>query len=455
MSTFTRKPRRQLRPERERPAGQPRRRLFPGRAAGRPRSRWFTLSIGFGVLAVAALMFYIGYDAPNSVPGRSYYTIYALMHDADNLEDHFEVRIGGELAGQVLATEVVNHEAKVELQLASSFKPLRSDSTIEIRLRSAVGIRYVEIIPGTHGTPLPNDAVLPASQTSTPVNLDQVLDTFDAPTRAGTDNFVGQLGQGLAGQGENVSQTLHLAPGVLSELGSLSASVNARPQAMRNLIAGSQGAAAAVDPVRDVLANGFRPASQALRPFVVQRAGLDATLSEAPPALSTVNGDLPSVTALVAQVQGLAQAARPTLAAAPGALNQTSALLVDARPGLASANETLGLLQRAVSPTLTFLQTAQPALPQINGAISDLEPTVAYLAPRSCGLSTTMTGWSEMMKWGTPYDNFIRFTVTETGPIAGSTLGAPLTSAYPGPCTAQGDASGPLMQTPEEQVAHP
>lgn len=432
-----------------------RRSLFRGRAAGKQRSRTFILSVGFGVVLLAAAMFYVGYNAPNSVPGRSYYTVYARMHDADNLEDHFEVRIGGELAGQVLGTDVVDHEARIKLQLAAKYKPLLSDSRIDIRLRSAVGIRFVQLIPGRHGTPLPNGATLPDSQTSTPVNLDQVLDTFNAPTRVGTQDFVGELGQGLAGQGENVNQTLQQAPGVLAQLGSVSAAINARPQAMRNLITGSQGAAAAIDPVRSDLANGFQPEHDALRPFVVQRAGLDSTLDQAPPTLSTVNSDLPTVHALVTQVQGLAQAAIPTLGAAPGALRQTSALLAGARPGLRSANQTLRLAQRAVSPTLTFLQTAQPVLPEINNAVSSLEPTVAYVAPRSCGISTAMTGWSEMMKWGTAYNNFIRFTIAETGPVAGLALGAPLTSSYPGPCTGAGNASGPLHQTPEEQVAQP
>jgi ABC-type transporter Mla subunit MlaD len=433
----------------------PRRRLFRGREAGKPRTRAFTLTVGFGVIALAAVMFYVGYEAPNAVPGRSYYTLYALMHDANNLEDHYEVRIGGELAGQVLSTQIVNHEAKLQLQLAAKYKPLLSDSRIEIRLRSAVGIRFVYLIPGRHGTPLPSGAVLPASQTTTPVNLDQVLDTFNAPTRRGTDDFVGELGQGLAGQGESVNQTLQEAPGVLSHLGSVSAAVNARFQAMRNFITGAEGTTAAVDPVRDSLANGFQPEQNALRPFVVQRAGLDATLDQAPPTLATAAGDLPSVRAVVSQVQGLAHAAVPTLAAAPPALRQTSALLVDARPGLQRADETLQLAGRAVSPTLTFLQTAQPVLPQVNGAISDLLPVVSYVGPRSCGLSTTMTGWSEMMKWGDSYQNFIRFTLTDTGPIAGSTVAAPLVSPYPGPCTSAGNESGPLKQTPEEQVAHP
>lgn len=426
-----------------------------GRAAGKPRSRAFTLAVGFGVVAAAAAMFWVGYDAPNSIPGRSYYVLYARMNNADNLEDHDQVRIGGQLAGQVLAAHIVGHQAQLELQLGSAYRPIRSNSRIEIRLRSAVGIRFVQIDPSTTGYPLRNGAVIPASQTSSPVDLDQVLHTFDPATRAAARDFIGGLGEGLAGQGANVNATIGQAPGVLSSLGSVSAAVNANAQAMRRLITGSQGVAAAFDPVRASLANGFQPESQALQPFVAQRVGLESTLTQAPATETTVTNDLPAVDRLVSQVEGLARAATPTLAVAPAALRQTSALLVDARPGLRGADQTLRLIQRAVTPTLTFLQTAQPVLPQIDGAISDLAPTVSYVAPRSCGLSDAFTGWSEMMKWGNAYNNFIRFTVDETGPIAGSNVAAPLTSPYPGPCVNGIGESGALKQTPEQQVANP
>jgi ABC-type transporter Mla subunit MlaD len=200
-----------------------------GRAAGKQRSRGFTLAVGFVCVAIALGMFYVGYHAPQSIPGRSYYTLHALMNNAANLEDHYDVRIGGLLAGQVLNTTVRNHLADVEFQLSSAFAPLRSDSRIEIRLRSAIGVRYVEIIPGTHGTPLPGGATIPASQTSSPVDLDQVLATFDPQTRARTRDLLGELGTGVAGQGQAVNNVLGSAPGFLSSLGSVSAAINARP----------------------------------------------------------------------------------------------------------------------------------------------------------------------------------------------------------------------------------
>jgi ABC-type transporter Mla subunit MlaD len=428
---------------------------FRGRAAGKERSRGFTLAVGFGVVAIALGMFYIGYQAPNSIPARSYYTLYALMHNADNLEDHDQVRIGGELAGQVLNPHVQNHLARLELQLASSFKPLRSDTRIEIRLRSAVGIRYVDILPGTHGKPLPNGATIPASQTSTPVDLDQVLDTFDPQTRARTRQLIGELGTGLAGRGQDVNQILGEASGFLQNLGSVAAAINSRPGAMRALISSSQGALNAFDPVRYNLAYGFQSEAQALQPFVNQSASVQGTLEQAPPTLSEVQSGLPPVRALVAQVKGLAQDATPTLSAAPPALNQTNALLDSAKPGLRSANTTLQLGSSAVNPTVTFLQTAQPALPMIDRALAYVLPTIQYVAPRSCGLSDAFTGWSWMMKYGTAYNNFIRFTITETDLVAGLP-NAPLFSIpYPGPCNGSvGEAGGP-KPTPEQQAATP
>jgi ABC-type transporter Mla subunit MlaD len=432
------------------------RRTFRGRPAGRQRGRTFTLAVGVAVLVAFGIQFYVGYNAPNSVPDRSYYTITALMRNADNLEDHDQIKIGGELAGQVLNEHVANHLAVLQLQLSSQFKPLRSDSRIQIRLRSAVGIRFVQIYPGTRGTPLPNGGVLEPSQSSSPVDLDQVLNTFNAQTQVRTREFLGQLGTGLMERGQTVNDTLGEAPGFVSSLGSVMRAINARPGAVAHLITASEGAAAAIDPVRSNLADGFRPGAQALQPFVDQRASVQSTLDQAPPTLSELQTGLPNVDALLRQVDGLARAALPTLAAAPGALTQTASLLVAARPGLSEAGDTLALLDRAVPPTVSFLRTAQPELPRINTAISDVLPTINNVAPRTCGLSNAFTGWSEMMKYGTAYDNFIRFTVTETGTIVANQPNAPLlTSSYPGPCSGGSGETGGPFGTPEQQQQTP
>jgi phospholipid/cholesterol/gamma-HCH transport system substrate-binding protein len=319
-------------------------------------------------------------------------------------------------------------------------------------------VRYVEIVPGTQGTTLADGATLPVSQTSAPVDLDQVLRTFDPQTRARTADLLGQLGTGLAGRGQDVNETLAAAPGFLTHLGSVASAINARPGALSSFISSTQAAANAFDPVRDTMANGFQPEAQAMRSFAAQSGNVQATLDQAPSTLSELHSGLPPVTALVAQVQGLAQVATPTLTLAPAALTQTTGLLRDAQPGLRNAGATLHLAQHAVSPTLTFLQTAQPALPQIDAALSSVTPIVQEVAPRTCGLSDAFTGWNNMMKWGTPFNNWIRFTVAETATIVAGTphsLAPSLENPYPAPCQGTVGEAGGAKPTPEQQVATP
>jgi ABC-type transporter Mla subunit MlaD len=229
---------------------------------------------------------------------------------------------------------------------------------------------------------------------------------------------------------------------------------------MRAFIAAAQGMASAFDPVRNEMASGFQPEAQAMRAFANQRANVQATLDQAPPTLSKLQSGLPPVTALVGQVQGLAQAATPTLALAPAALSETTALLHDAQPGLRNADATLHLAHRAVPPTLRFLTTAQTALPDVNTALADALPIVTNVGPRACGLSDAMTGWAAYMRWGTAYDNFIRFTITETGsilagqgPIPGRGVLQPSTP-YPGPCNGSVGEAGGARPT-AEQLASP
>ena len=55
-----------------------------------------------GVTVVAAMgLLAVGYFAPRTIPGRSYYNIKAQFEDADNLTNSYQVRIGGRLVNSV------------------------------------------------------------------------------------------------------------------------------------------------------------------------------------------------------------------------------------------------------------------------------------------------------------------------------------------------------------------
>lgn len=410
-------------------------------------------SIGMiGVLGVFGLV-YVGFRAPDAIPGRSYYNIKAKFKNADNLTGHYQVRDGGKLVGQVLNPRVENGEAVVDLQLDPSEKPLRSDTHIEVRPRSPVGVRYVDIKPGRSGRPLPDGAVIPASQTSSTVQLDTVLSTFDPNTRANTQRFFRELGTGVAGRGDDLNEAIGGAPQMLSAAGGspgaagtlqsssgwLGAIAN-RKDGVRNLISGSGTLADASDPVRGAIANGFAPEAKALGPFTQERGAVQSTLEKAPGTFTTLSTSLPQVNGLVDQVRGFARDIRPGLQAGPSSFGQTSALLRESRPGLRALEKTLVLAGGAVNPTLDLLSTLRPALPQIDSTLTNLTPIVKTLGAHGCDLNLFGTRWTSMLGYGNQDGAVLRLNLT-FGPesVYGQTrklVGSHPTNPYPKPCEA-------------------
>jgi len=425
------------------------RRVYRKGAVGKPRTKTFLLVTAIAGLFVAIVSAYVGYNASYTVPGRSYYNLHADFDHAENLANHYEVRIGGLRAGKMLNPHVHNGKARIDLRLSSEFKPLLSDSKLRVRLRSAIGVRYVEILPGRKGTPLPEGAVIPASQTARPVALDSVLSTFDPKTRVRTAQFLRELGGGAANKGDDVNAALDLGPEFLSGLGTVSDALVSQTGSVRSLIRSLDGAAQTFDPVRNTIAEGFDPEARAMRPFADSANSLHSTLEEAPPTLTQLRTGLPAVTRLVGQVDGLAREGRPALAAAPGALRETSRLLINSRPALDSADRTLDLARRAVDPTLGVLNKIRPVLPGLDTAMSSLLPSVKSVGDQACDITTAMTGWSYSMVWGDDYGGGIRFFVSShADQLAGQTGAGRVPdgqggdayarfvklSAYPGKC---------------------
>jgi virulence factor Mce-like protein len=432
-------------------------------AVGKPRTRAFLLGVSLAGLLAAVISAYVGYNAANEVPLRSYYNLKAEFTHAENLANHYEVRLGGLRAGQMLKPRVHEGKALIDLKLSSKFKPLLSDTRLRVRLRSAVGVRYVEILPGTKGAPLPEGATIPTSNTARPVALDQVLGTFDPYTRNRAQELLSQLGGGAAGRGADVNQALQLGPEFLSGLRNVSDAITDRPGAMNRFIRSGQAATTTFEPVRSDIAEGFQPEAQAAKVFADRENEIGSTLKEAPSTLRQLSSGLPSVTRLVAEVDGLAREGRPALHAAPGALRETSRLLVNARPALDDADRTLELARRSVNPVLDVLRKLSPVLPGLDTAFDALLPSLKTVGAQACDITNAMTGWGQMMVWGDEHGGGIRFFVhPNSGTIAGDTPTGRLPdgqggdvldqfmhkSPYPGPCVnGAGAEAGPERAT--------
>ena len=170
--------------------------------------------IGAATVLVVLVAVFLSYNANKGLPFVPTYTIKARVPNAANLVVGNEVRIGGARVGAVSAITAERQRdgtsfAVLDLKLERSVKPLPVDSTVIIRPRSALGLKYVELTRGRAIRGFEDGATMPlVAARPTPVEFDEFINTFDEPTRtASQQNLVG-FGDAFAGRGPSLNQAI-------------------------------------------------------------------------------------------------------------------------------------------------------------------------------------------------------------------------------------------------------
>lgn len=157
-----------------------------------------------GVIAGLVILLIVGVMAKINVdfaaPWAQTHTLVMRVTDADGIAVSSDVRIAGRLVGQVTGVRSRGAYSEVTLHIDSSEWPLPADSTASIRLATLLGQKYVEIEPGHSRRTFADDAVVPVGQTQPVVDFDQILDTFDKPTRDALTNLIRTAGTAVRNQ---------------------------------------------------------------------------------------------------------------------------------------------------------------------------------------------------------------------------------------------------------------
>src|SRR5882672_8640600 len=109
--------------------------------------------VGAVTVLVVIVAVFLAYNANNGLPFVSTYDLKARVPNADALVKGNEVRIGGVRVG--LGKPVVpdqlengNYAAELSLSLDKNVEPLPTNSSLIIRPKSALGLKFLQIIPG-------------------------------------------------------------------------------------------------------------------------------------------------------------------------------------------------------------------------------------------------------------------------------------------------------------------
>src|SRR5436190_21246825 len=122
--------------------------------------------IGAATTLVVIVAVFLAYNANNGLPSVPTYDVKVEVPDAANIVKGNEVRIAGTRVGVVddLKTRELSNGkvvAVLYLKLQTTIGNLPQDSTVIVRPRSALGLKYVQITRGRSKQTFENGATIP------------------------------------------------------------------------------------------------------------------------------------------------------------------------------------------------------------------------------------------------------------------------------------------------------
>ncbi len=152
--------------------------------------------------------------------GGSAYVVHADFQDASGLVSGDNVLIGPAAVGTVSAINLTRDgQAEVTLALHGT-GTLHQGTVARIAEDSLSGIasKYVELEPGpSHAAPIDSGGSIGSGHTYAEVNIDQLFNSLNGPTRRGLSNLIRGEATSLKGKGKLANRTLeYFAPGLQS-----------------------------------------------------------------------------------------------------------------------------------------------------------------------------------------------------------------------------------------------
>jgi phospholipid/cholesterol/gamma-HCH transport system substrate-binding protein len=155
--------------------------------------------VRFGLIAIVltAIVVYFGFT--KHIPFKHGFRLNAVFPTAVNIAPKSPVRIAGVNVGTVKSVKRVGNTGVVTMEITKGGLPIHRDATLKIRARILLeGNWFVDLQPGTPSSPTVSSGyTVPITQTSDPVQLDQVLDALNTDTRANLQTLLIEFGSAL------------------------------------------------------------------------------------------------------------------------------------------------------------------------------------------------------------------------------------------------------------------
>jgi virulence factor Mce-like protein len=300
-----------------------------------------------------------------------------LFDNAFGLTEGGDFKVAGVRGGQTSTFKIVKRGGRalalVEAEVSEpGLADLRKDARCEIRPQSLIGEYFVDCQPGTSDERIRDGGVIPVEQTSSTIAIDLVNNIMRLPYRERFRLIIGELGAGLAGRPEDLSQVLRRAHPALRETSETLRILGRQTDTIEKFIGDAQTVIGELEDRKGDVVSFVREAGRTAEISASRRGELRETFARLPAFLAELEP-------YMGRLGDLTNAQTPVLQDLQSASDELDTFLTRLRPFAAEglpAFESLGEMsvvgRRAVRKTMEELTELRRLAEAIPGAAKPL-----------------------------------------------------------------------------------
>lgn len=356
--------------------------------------------------------------------GSSSYQVKAIFQNASQIVVGDQVEVAGNSIGTVSKIALTpNGDAELTLNITGSqFKPLHQGTTAIIRQASLSGIanRYVDLDLGpATAPPIPNGGVIKRTHTTSTVDLDELFNTLNGPTRKGLQNlFQGSASQ-YAGRGQQAQLAWQYLNPVIATSSILFHELNRDTAKFTRFVTTSSNLVSDLAARQSDLSGLVSHLSTTFGALAAQHVALGQAIERLPGFMRLANTTFVNLRSALVDLTSLVNATRPVAPKLQKLLLQLRPLAIDAVPTIRDLSS---IISRP-GPNNDLIELTKLAVPlarvtvgkvRANGALRPGAFTVSAQALKQSvpelaiarPYAVDLTGWFEGYSHPGAYDAF-------------------------------------------------
>jgi virulence factor Mce-like protein len=397
------------------------------------------------VLSVVALLMMLWLQFGGTIPLRAEkYRFQASFDEAALLVEQADVRMAGIDVGKVVDKKLVDGRSLATIELDEAFAPIPRNTRVLLRTKALLGETYVELAPGERAAGALEDGhTLPRAAAQDAVQIDEIVRTFDEPTREAFQGWMHELARAIRlGRGEDLNDALGNLPGFVASGEDVLRVLNEEEPALRALIRNSGRALAAVNERRGQLRELIVNANNFMGALASRNESLAETVLILPTFLNESRATLHRLRDFAVDTRPLVRDLKPVADDLHPTLRDVGRLAPDLRRLFRNLDPLIDESERNLPAAAEFIAGAEPVFESLHVYLPELNPILSFANFEQAQVADFITNGGGSLSATLPPvgDEGPRHYLRQYGVINSRGLGIARTrptyeraNAYPGP----------------------